>query len=200
MGITSEGLRLLEWMLARNGMDFSRLSMCELGNQWMFLDPVEGVPYRSSAKPFFQSLGVTHVSLDKNGKDGAISVDLGKVYGTSTGAPIGVFDVVTDFGTAEHVDDFATCLINIHNLCRVGGVMLHSLPHTGHWPGHGKHYIEVTTILELASVFGYEVQRVETAFALGNTKDGKLVRAVLKKTLDSKVDKRQLEGIPRYED
>ena len=46
------------------------------------------------------------------------------------------FDVVTDFGTTEHVDgNYYQARKNIHDACKVGGIMIHENPMTGHWIG-----------------------------------------------------------------
>ena len=45
------------------------------------------------------------------------------------------FDVVTNFGTTEHVFNQATAFEFVHRACTVGGVMVHSVPMAN--PSHG---------------------------------------------------------------
>lgn len=42
------------------------------------------------------------------------------------------FDLVYNGGTTEHCFNQAACFENIHNLCRVGGLMMHAIPLTGY--------------------------------------------------------------------
>jgi len=48
----------------------------------------------------------------------------------------GKYDIVTDFGTGEHVKSWYWVVRNAFDLLRVGGIGLHVNPKTGHFPGH----------------------------------------------------------------
>ena len=43
------------------------------------------------------------------------------------------FDIVTNFGTTEHIFDQSNCFQVIHNLTKVGGHMVHFLPTAGYF-------------------------------------------------------------------
>ena len=83
--------------------------------------------------------GTEHTAFDINGRDGVVQQDLREQIDPSY---YGKFDVVTNFGTSEHVGKRqihqAMCFANIHNLCRVEGVMVHYLPASGYCNGHGR--------------------------------------------------------------
>jgi hypothetical protein len=177
------------------GLKYNGLRICELGNQWLFLDPVDGVKWQSSAKPYFVDRGVTHTSIDLNGSDGALPINLSMPITQD----LGEFDVVTNFGTAEHVPNYWQCLRNIHNLCRVGGLMIHETPLTGHWPGHGYHYLVEDTFHWLAGRCRYDILSLSTRAAMGNYDSGMMVCAALQRNPDSDFPSEQeFKAIPLF--
>ena len=132
------------------------LRMAELGNQriptrLLEIDCCEQV----AAKHIFGLMGVEHTSFDLNGRDGAVPIDLAQ--------PIpdkwrGTFDVVTNFGTSEHVTNQYQCWQNIHDLCRVGGWMLHGLPEVGSWTNvHCEYLYTLDNTVALANACDYTV-------------------------------------------
>lgn len=66
------------------------------------------------------------------------------------------FDVVTNFGTSEHVFDQAQMFRSIHALVRPGGLMLHALPHQG-GPDHGFYNYHPTFFHDLAAANRYRI-------------------------------------------
>lgn len=112
------------------------LSICELGNLYVrdnmrpFLKE-NGIPLYKTAKKLFTHLGMKDTSIDWNGKDGAIALDLAKPINN-----IGPFDIILNGGTAEHVYDQYECWKNIHNLCKVGGLVVSIGPLSGNWLKH----------------------------------------------------------------
>lgn len=100
------------------------LKMLELGNQW------SGWNISASVKDIMQWLGVLHTSIDMNGRNGALAFDLSKplpVYDVQ-------FDVVTNYGTSEHVcttGDFADqwqVFKTIHECAKPDSVLIHVVP------------------------------------------------------------------------
>jgi len=179
MGISSLTLGTLNSVLNSQGIKYKNLEMCELGNQWMFLNPAAGVPYKSSAKPYFESLGAIHTSMDQNGQDGAIEIDLGQEIAKKYRNK---FDLVTNFGTSEHVYSFYNALRNIHLMCKLGGIIFNVTPKTGHWPKHGNWYITETFCRQLAELAQYEILALETQAAQHNVKSGQQIVCAFKKT------------------
>jgi len=113
-------------MINSVGFKSEGLKMCELGNQLIGGDYV---PFKI-AKEYFESLGMKHTSIDWNGKDGALNLDMNKPVN------IGKFDVVTNVGFVEHVENESQCLENIHNMTRDNGIMIHIAPEVGSYVDH----------------------------------------------------------------
>jgi len=66
------------------------------------------------------------------------------------------FDVVTNFGTSEHVFDQAQMFRSIHALVRPGGLAIHALPHQG-GADHGFYNYHPTFFHDLAAANGYRL-------------------------------------------
>jgi len=124
MGLRIYTINYIHDMINRAGFKLSGLRMCELGNQ-LIKDNYKGF---SVAKEYFESVGIDHVSIDINGKNGALPLDLNNHLPAYI---INKFDVVTNIGTSEHVKNNSMCFQNIHDLCVDGGIMIHLLPAVG---------------------------------------------------------------------
>ena len=115
--------------IAHLKMPNSEIAMLELGNQSWRCGQF-GV-----AKDYFQSVGMLHVSIDTNGDDGTLDLDLC--------APLDhpevnrEFDIITNMGTSEHVQNQYQCFKNIHTHCRKGGVVLNIVPRNDALYVHG---------------------------------------------------------------
>lgn len=178
MGITSLTMGQIE-RLSSMGYPLAGMRMLELGNQYLYLDPPSDIPHLTPAKGWFEARGVDHTSIDLNGKDGAIALDLSKpLLGWKP------FDVVTNFGTAEHVSDYWQCLKNMHDLTRIGGLMFHVSPAKDHWPGHGMHYVNLLTFKILSELCGYDVAFIERHPSMGNFIDGDQIHAMMVRRYD----------------
>jgi SAM-dependent methyltransferase len=93
----------------------------------------------------------TYRAIDLNGTDIAWRHDLN--------APLPVaetFDVVTNFGTSEHVFDQAQLFRSMHALTRPGGFMLHAVPSQG-GPDHGFYNYHPTFFHDLAAANSYRL-------------------------------------------
>jgi hypothetical protein len=133
MGINDELLGYMLRNIDNCGININGCRMVELGNQ--HFKGSDGKDTGRAAKNYFQSFGVDHVSIDTNGKDGALNIDLQKEI-TDTNL-VGTFDVLTNFGTIEHVRQQYPCWLNVHNLVKKGGIFIHVTPRVGHWGNHG---------------------------------------------------------------
>jgi len=118
-------------------------TMLELGNK-----ETRGVTYKS----LFESMGITHTSIDWNGLDGALNLDLREPIN------IGTFDMVTNIGTTEHVDNQEGVWENIHNFIKVGGVFVSTTP--ANWPHHGLYHPRMEFFEEFCKN-GYEIEIME---------------------------------------
>lgn len=127
-------------------------SMLELGNKRK---------NKMLYKDVFERLGFRHVSVDMNGLDGALRLDLRKPLN------LGTFDMVTNIGTSEHVSqhDFngqIECWRNIVEAMHVGSVLVSIGPLKGStkWLRHGRWYAQPQFYRELAEMNGLEAERV----------------------------------------
>jgi len=152
--------------------------MVELGNQIMNLEFNQG----QSAKDYFTQLGFDHVSIDKNGLNGAVSADLSKPIRHPWSA-----DIVTDIGTSEHVSDLYECLRNVLSFCKNGTMMIHKNPLTGHFPEHGFHFYTLEFWKEWADLCNLEVFELYEFPIYHNTETGFETIAVLRFTKDSRI-------------
>src|SRR5580700_3996257 len=81
------------------------------------------------AREFWTWLGLSYASIDIDGSPGSIPLDLN--YDEVPTAFIGKYDVVTNFGTTEHVANQLQSFKIAHDLATPGGLMLHVLPTSG---------------------------------------------------------------------
>ncbi len=124
----------------------------EFGNQRF----TAGEDFKST-KAFYESKGFKYVALDVNENLGAVICDL-----NVTGHKLEPADLVTNNGTSEHIFNQASCFQNAHEMCKVGGVMLHVLPFTP-WLNHGFYNYNPILFRDLAAANDYEI--LETSIA-----------------------------------
>ena len=147
------------------GQRLNGLKMAEFGNQKLKFEPNMGAKRLQQVKPYLEFFGVRHVSFDTNNRSGALPWDLSvpidseRLY-DSTGIALGEFDIVTNFGTSEHVDAPSQLPVfrNAHHLCRFGGLMIHSVPRAGTCEGHGCWKYTGDWFEQLAELQGYRVE------------------------------------------
>ena len=108
-------------------------------------------------KAFFESHGFRHVSVDMNGLDGALNMDLRKPLN------LGTFDMVANIGTTEHVSDQAGVWRNICEAMHIGSVLVSVTPLPGDWPWHGEWYPTDGFYSDLARLNGLDVERLYVA-------------------------------------
>jgi hypothetical protein len=82
------------------------------------------------AREFWTWLGFDYASIDIDGSPGSIPLDLN--YDRAPEAVQGQYDLVTNFGTTEHVANQLNAFELIHDLVAPGGIMIHELPVQGH--------------------------------------------------------------------
>jgi len=104
-------------------------------------------------KDHFVALGIAHTSVDLNGLDGALPLDLQKPLNLGQR-----FDIVTNFGTSEHVDNQEACWRNILDHC--GRVLVSTTPLPGDWKWHGRWYPRPDFFTTLAKDNGFSLDRL----------------------------------------
>lgn len=164
---------------------FNPKTVCDLGAQNNYDQPKLPAPYTSQ---WWLSKGIKeYMCIDLNGENEAKKWDLSEPLKTNK-----TFDLVVDAGTSEHVKDYYQCLANIDKLTKVGGIIYRENPMTGHWPGHGYHYVTEQFYQELAPLAGYELIRLETHFAMHNYESGGNIIAVMRKTKEGFITREQM--------
>src|SRR4051812_37254305 len=81
------------------------------------------------ARDFWHWLGFEYASIDIDGSPGSIALDLN--YDEAPAETLGQYDLVTNFGTTEHIANQLNAFKVIHELTAPGGLMLHHLPAQG---------------------------------------------------------------------
>lgn len=174
MGITQKSLDRLSKYTE------SGISMLELGAQNMY----DNLNYGRIAKHYFVSKGIKHTSIDIIQHQECEELDL-RIDWMEHGY-INAFDVITNFGTTEHIDgSLYQPLLNIHNAGKERAFMVNENPKTGNWPEHGQHYFTKEFWSALADACIYEVHELTEEPAMSNEVDGWNVCCVLRKSPDS---------------
>ena len=114
----------------------------------------DGAKPKADAQSAFYSIfgGGSYRSLDLTNSRSEYSFDLNFPIPET----VGKYDVVTNFGTTEHVFNIGQSFENIHNLLKVGGVVLHALPGYG-YIDHGFYNIHPCAYLDMAKANEYEI-------------------------------------------
>lgn len=225
MGITAKDVELLEVVI---GIDPNIKSVLELGSQNLYLNNEKNPPFASE---WYVGRGMKYTCIDLAGDNMALKIDLSKPIelvvvdkgatpGPSTMNPKPldfkpfklIFDLVTDFGTSEHVvrmkaftsvpfhdghinsiypdgvEDallgFYHCWKNKHDVLKKGGFMVNVNPKTGNWPDHGYHYYTLAFYEKLAELCGYQIIQLEEHAAMGNVLNGWNICCILMKLND----------------
>jgi hypothetical protein len=142
--------------------------MAELGDQmlWDIMSEKDD-GRRVWAKDWFEAMGCHHYSIDIHGKNGSHPLDLSK----SLNDPFwhDNFDIVTNVGTSEHVDDQYQCWQNIHNLGRHGCVYIHIVPEIDRYrTDHCEHWYDAQFFKNLISFNKYTKVLIESISGLGH--------------------------------
>jgi hypothetical protein len=146
MGINTEGLKYCQTIFDKICYN---VRMFEFGDQVGFKNKI----FAGAAKYHWESLGVQYTSLDLSGQNGSLKRDI-----TDDNTDLGKFDLVTNFGSSEHVEPFHKqydTFKTLHNLCNVGGYMVHQVPPVGYWINHSPAHYTNHFFIKLAELNGY---------------------------------------------
>jgi hypothetical protein len=91
---------------------------------------VKGIANMGSGRDFYRLLGLDYNCIDTDGRFGALALDLN--YDSVPAEHQNRYDLLTNFGTTEHVVNQLNCFKVIHELTAPGGYMYHELPFTGY--------------------------------------------------------------------
>jgi hypothetical protein len=98
-------------------------TMLELGNQVINIKDLNIC--ERIGKKYFESKNIEHVSIDWNGLDGSLKIDLTKPFPKNL---VDMFDLVTNMGTTEHVLNQYETFKNMHNTGKIGCYYVNSVP------------------------------------------------------------------------
>lgn len=135
--------------------------MFELGCQEIRKRVRKGLKSPQSGRSYFISIGMKVVSVDKTGCLNSIKMDLRKPLPSEY---YNKFDIVTNFGTTEHIKPFEyqyNCFKNIHLSGKKGLVMIHFLPKKKKYLGHCQAYYTHDFFKLLAKYNKYKIIFIE---------------------------------------
>jgi len=149
--------------------DFNGLRLCELGDFWIRSDLHEYMVHRVASQYFeakgFEvsviDLGIGTENIEQSEKRTnklILRYDLSQPIISE----IGKFDFIVDFGTAEHIENQYELNRNIHNLCKVGGIIIRANPsdkYSGGYPPkhHGLFHYTPTFYIKLSQLCKYRI-------------------------------------------
>lgn len=184
MSITREIREFEGRCLKLMGKGYNGLKLLEFGDNYM----KEG---GGSAKEWYQQKGVKHISIDLNGRRGSLKIDLNYPL------PIKwkeMFDVVTNYGTIEHVTNQYQAFKNAHDCCKVGGLIIHALIPIEQWEGHGRYYYSLSYPTKLAKICGYDIIFLKVVESENGKED--LILVCFRKTKDRFISLKEFRGLP----
>lgn len=185
-------------MKKENGFLSKGNRVIELGEQYINIDQFnqhkEENPLLSPG--FYQ--GIQTISIDIEPKYHALNLDLSKNISTKERPEPG--DVVTDFGTLEHVGSLYWGLKNTFNLLKVGGYGMHVNPLSGGYvKNHGFHYFTEDFWRAFCGAAKLDIKMIDVKAAYHNIETGNEIYCVYQKTKESKFPtKKQFDKIYQY--
>jgi hypothetical protein len=172
-------------------------SIVELGNQTFtnecivkYPTDLNGFTHKTPVKLYCEKIGINHTSIDITGLDNSLAFDLN----LPTIPLDNKFDLVTNFGTTEHIEpNQYEPFLHIHNLCSDGGIMIHEVPAVGHWHGHCRFYYDEEFFSFLSEKNNYTILEM---FRVNYNGPGDLLFVSLRKnnSNDFMSDKEQLKN------
>lgn len=155
---------------------FAGCRIIELGDQLCDWDK-ESQGIRSDV--YFNSIGYSVVSIDWHGNNNVLKLDLNNIIDLGLQA-----DILTDFGTIEHVENFYSAIVNCHNFTKTNGVMIHVNPDKT-YADHGYRYFTELFWAELGRICKYETLSIYSLPPYEASNPALEVYAVLRKTESS---------------
>ncbi len=141
--------------------DFSKVSVCILGNQNM-RSPSHTIPEYNHKT--FRRVLVSHgfgrvESVDINGRDESLVMDLSKPISREL---VGKFDVVLDYGTLEHIlYNQWQVFKNMHDFLKTCGVIIHGFLPPERSRGHGFWIYDKEFLCWIAKSCSYKIVDIQ---------------------------------------
>lgn len=175
MGINDKNFQTLQDLFTQYGRDIQ--TVLELGAQ-NFYQNYDEIKYGSYADKYYAYKGVhKYTCIDTNGENNALQINLAEPCPVH----LGKFDLVTDFGTCEHIAPYNiealyNCWTTKYNAS--AKFLVSSNPATGHWPKHGYYYFTKEFYTVLAQLTGMKILKLVDQYTMGNYIDGMEVSCV----------------------
>ena len=119
---------------------------------------------RGTSKFFYKILGIKeYTSIDINGEYNSIPHDLNKPF--TDKSKFNKFDIVTDYGSCEHVFNVGECYRTLHNLLKPGGLMIID---QALLKGNGYFKFDETFIEGIATANSYKILYNSYVISTGN--------------------------------
>jgi len=148
-------LKYIEEMLYVMGPDLG-YRVCQLGNCGLRSGLSKNYLWRRIRK-LRHFLDIGHgfevTAIDINGRNKALPIDLSVPIEDES--LLGSFDLIVGYALIEHIEDQYGLFKNIHNLCRVGGLIILNGPAVGYYAGHGTWTYDFDFFINLLSACGY---------------------------------------------
>ena len=164
MGLNDVYIAFIDDCINTSMKNFRGKKMLELGNQIIR----KGNISEKTGKEYYKNRGVIHTSIDLNGEDGALKIDLSKQFMDKKWS--NGFDIITNSGTTEHIEPKKAqyiAFMNIHNWMKVGGIAVHLVPDineleiNGKWRKHCNNYYSMNFFEILAYENNYELKSLK---------------------------------------
>jgi hypothetical protein len=169
MGITAFSMELIQRVRS-----FKQItSVCDLGTQQTYTYEYNG----TYANKWYNDIGIfNYACIDVNGLNNSIYHDLStEIFNAQQ------YDLVTDFGTSEHVANLDMAWLNKYKLCIDGGYIISENPMDGHWHDHCIHYMTLDKVREYGKKLSLEPIAIGISYAMDNYDSGGNVWSIFKK-------------------
>lgn len=177
MGYGSTGCFMEHMYIFDNNGIRPGATICELGDQTVRIPEKDGLKYiikfiehygeefdSGKYEPFignklhvrmvYEDAGFSYISVDLNETDDSWPIDLNEW--PNSALPDCQFDVVTNFGTTEHVGNQLNAFAIIHYLTKPAGLMMHQIP-TIHYSAHAMNVVTPYFLKKLIDSNRYEI-------------------------------------------
>lgn len=170
MGVSS---LLYEKYLSVKESHFSEsMEFLEIGDQDVIFGENRGRKMRDLEGSYYSKWE----SIDLHEREGVIIKDLSIGHNDEYLK----WDVVSNFGTSEHVEPeigHYNCWKNIHDWTKIGGYSIHEIPEVGSWKGHCRFYYDLDFFKRFEKI-GYAIIDL---CQIEYEKNGNLVFCLMKK-------------------
>lgn len=157
---------------------FKGCSVIELGDQFCDWN-AESQGMRSDF--YFKQQDVHVTSIDWHGNNNVLKLDMNEVLEDKLQG-----DILTDFGTIEHVKNLYNGLVNCHNFTKENGIMIHVNP-AETYTHHGYRYFTFEFWKEFAKACDYALINMYSKPVYNDSNPAHEIFAVLKKIDTSKM-------------